>query len=382
MTLTVGLNLLWLVPGVVGGSEGYATGLLAPLVERDDVDVVAFGLPDFVTAYPELAAAAHTVVPPIPEGRHVLRRVLIENAWLPRHLRAQNVDLVHHFGGIVPPGCRMPAVVTLHDLQYLSYPAYFRAAKRRYLAMTQGRSLHRAEVVTAISDFTRTQAIEAFDLDPAKVVVVPPAVRPMPAMSDDRRAELLRELDVRGAYILYPAATYPHKNHAVLLEAFATVAQIEDVSLVLTGAVGAGAWGSAHSTRAEVADLVARLGIEERVQLLGYVTAEQLAALYAGASMLAFPSRFEGFGLPVLEAMAVGCPVVAADATALPSLIGDAGVLVDPDDGPGWARAMSDLLADDAARQRLSDAGRTRAAELAAVDPVQLLVDVYAKVGT
>jgi glycosyltransferase involved in cell wall biosynthesis len=382
MTLRVGLNLLWLVPGVVGGSEGYATGLLAPLVERDDVEVVAFGLPGFVKAYPELAAAAHTVVPPTPEGRHVLRRVLIENAWLPWHLRAQKVNLVHHLGGIVPPGCRVPAVVTLHDLQYLSYPAYFSAAKRRYLAMTQGHSLKRAEVVTAVSDFTRTQSIEAFDLDPAKVVVVPPVVRRMPALSDRRRAELLRELGVRRAYILYPAATYPHKNHAVLLEAFATVAKTEAVSLVLTGAVGAGAWGSAHSTRTEVADQVTRLGIEDRVQMLGYVTAEQLAALYEGASLLAFPSRFEGFGIPVLEAMAAGCPVVAADATALPSLVGDAGVLVDPDDGPGWARAISNLLADDDARQRLSDASRARAATLAAADPVQLLVDVYAKVCT
>ena len=382
MTLTVGLNLLWLVPGVVGGSEGYATGLLDPLTKRDDVDVVAFGLPGFVKQYPQLAAAAHTVVPPLPEGRHVLRRVLIENAWLPRHLRAQKVDLVHHLGGIVPPGCRAPAVVTLHDLQYLSYPAYFSTAKRRYLAMTQGRSLKRAEVVTAVSDFTRTQAIEAFDLDAAKVVVVPPVVPLMPAVSDDRREDLLAELGVHAPYILYPAATYPHKNHAMLLEAFAAVTKTEDVSLVLTGAVGAGAWGSAHSTRADLADLVARLGIDDQVQALGYVTSEQLAALYTGASMLAFPSRFEGFGIPVLEAMAAGCPVIAANATALPSLVGDAGVLVDPDDGPGWARAMSDLLADDAARRRLSDAGRARAAELAAIDPVQLLVDVYARVGT
>jgi alpha-1,3-rhamnosyl/mannosyltransferase len=382
MTLTVGLNLLWLVPGVVGGSEGYATGLLDPLTKRDDVDVVAFGLPGFVTAYPQLAAAAHTVVPPIPDGRHVLRRVLIENAWLPRHLRAQKVDLVHHLGGIVPPGCRVPAVVTLHDLQYLSYPAYFSAAKRRYFAMTQGRSLKRAEVVTAVSEFTRTQAIEAFDLDEAKVVVVPPVVRPMPAVSDDRRAALLDELGVQAPYILYPAATYPHKNHAMLLEAFAAVTKTEDVSLVLTGAVGAGAWGSAHSTRADLADLTARLGIDDQVKSLGYVTAEQLAALYQGAEMLAFPSRFEGFGLPVVEAMAAGCPVVAADATALPSLVGDAGVLLDPDDVPGWARAISELLADDAARERLSDAGRARAAELAAIDPVQLLVDVYAKVGS
>lgn len=382
MTRTVGLNLLWLVPGVVGGSEGYATGLVAGLVERDDVRVVAFGLPGFAKTYRQLAAAAHTVVPPMPEGRHVMRRVLLENAWLPQQLRAQKVDLVHHLGGIVPPGCRVPAVVTLHDLQYLAYPAYFSAAKRRYLGMTQGRSLKRAEVVTAVSDFTRTQAIDAFDLDPSRVVVVPPVVRPMPAVPKARRAQLLGELGVRGRYILYPAATYPHKNHAVLLEAFAQVVKNHDVSLVLTGAVGAGAWGSAHSTRAEVADLIARLGIDERVRMLGYVASEQLAALYAGASLLAFPSRFEGFGIPIVEAMAAACPVVAADATALPSLVGDAGVLVDPDDAHAWAAAISDVLGDDGKRQRLSDAGRARAAALAAVDPVQLLVDVYAKVGT
>src|SRR5471030_1292670 len=113
MTLTVGINLLWLVPGVVGGSESYATGLLEHLVERDDVTMVAFGLPDFVRQYPALATAAHTVVPPLPSGRHVIRRVLVENAWLPRQLRAQKIDLVHHLGGIVPPGCRVASVVTL-----------------------------------------------------------------------------------------------------------------------------------------------------------------------------------------------------------------------------------------------------------------------------
>src|SRR5450432_4660903 len=158
VTLTVGINLLWLVPGVVGGSENYATGLLEPLIARDDVLVVAFGLPDFVRQYPELAAAAHTVVPPMPSGRHVIRRVLIENAWLPRHLRAQKADLVHHLGGIVPPGCRVPSVVTLHDLQYLAYPEYFSAAKRRYLSLMQARSLERAAIVMAVSEFTKTQA--------------------------------------------------------------------------------------------------------------------------------------------------------------------------------------------------------------------------------
>ena len=377
MALTVGINLLWLVPGVVGGSESYATGLLERLVERDDVNVVAFGLPDFVRQYPALATAAHTVVSPLPSGRHVIRRVLVENAWLPRQLRAQKVDLVHHLGGIVPPGCRVASVVTLHDLQYLAYPEYFSAAKRRYLSVLQARSLERAAVVMAVSEFTRGQAIEAFNLDAAKVVVVPPVMRPLPSVATARRAELLRDLGLRGEFIMYPAAMYPHKNHAVLLKAFADVVKTHDVTLVLTGAVGAGAWGSAHSTKTELGELATRLGIERRLRLPGYVTAEQLGALYGGAAMLAFPSRFEGFGFPIVEAMAAGCPVVAADATALPDLVGDAGILVDPDDVGGWARAIASVLTDGKERRELVDAGRERAATLAATDSAQQLVDVY-----
>ena len=109
----------------------------------------------------------------------------------------------------------------------------------------------------------------------------------------------------------------------------------------------------------------------------GYVTAEQLAVLYHDASVLAFPSRFEGFGIPVVEAMSVGCPVIAADATALPALVGDAGMLVSPDDVGGWADAISGLLSNPGARARLAAAGRARAATLAAVDPIARVVDAY-----
>jgi glycosyltransferase involved in cell wall biosynthesis len=386
VSVKVALNLLWLVPGVVGGTENYAVGLLEPLVSRPEVTPVAFALPGFVKQYPELAAAAHTVVPPLPQGRHVVRRVLVENAWLPRQLRLNNVELVHHLGGTMPSGGDVPAVVTLHDLQYLAYPQYFSAPKRRYLDLMQGRSLKRARMVMAVSEFTRAQAISTFSLDAEKVAVVPPVVPPLRALSDTTRATILRDLGLRTAFVLYPAATYPHKNHAVLLQAFAKVVKDHDVTLVLTGAVGAGAWGSAHSTQAEIAELTTRLGIERHVRTLGYVTPEQLAALYYEASLLAFPSRFEGYGIPVVEAMSAGCPVVVADATALPALVRsgadgdrDAGVIVDPDDVAGWAQAITHLLSDTAHRRRLAIAGRARVAALAAADPVQRLVDVYLK---
>lgn len=374
--LRVGVNLLWLVPGVVGGSERYAVALLSELVRRDDVEVSAYALPSFAVSYPELAAAAHTVVAPLPPGRHVVRRVLIENSWLPRQLREQRVDVAHHLGGLLPR-CPVPAVVTLHDLQYLAYPEYFSAPKRRYLQLSQGRSLRRAAAVAAISDFTRDDAIRAFDLDPAKVVMIPPVVTPM-RIPDDA-AQVRADLMLMGDYLLYPAAAYPHKNHETLLRAFASIAKGRDTRLVLTGATGAGAWGSAHSTLPRINALCAELGIVGRVGMLGYLADFQLAALYDGAVALAFPSRFEGFGLPVAEAMSVGCPVIAANTTALPALVGDGGVLVDPDDVDGWARELARVIDDRVVREKLADAGRARFAELAAADTVDRLVDVYRK---
>jgi alpha-1,3-rhamnosyl/mannosyltransferase len=373
----VGVNLLWLVPGVVGGSEGYAVNLLSKLVERDDVEVSAFALPSFASTYPDLAAAAHTVVAPLPGGRHVVRRVMVENAWLPRQISEQRLDVAHHLGGLLPR-CPVPAVVTLHDLQYLAYPEYFSAAKRRYLRLSQGSSLRRAAFVAAISEFTRDDAIRAFDLDPAKVVVVPPVVTPMRVPDDAARVRA--ELGLTRDFVLYPAAAYPHKNHETLLRAFAQVVDDgRDVDLVLTGATGAGAWGSAHSTVPRITALAAQLGVGDRVRTLGYVPAAQLAALYAEAVALAFPSRFEGFGLPVAEAMSVGCPVIAADATALPALVAGGGVLVDPDDVDGWAREIARVTDDPVVREKLSQAGRARFAELAAADSVERLVDVYRK---
>ena len=374
--LRIGVNLLWLVPGVVGGSERFAVSLLSELVKRDDIEISAYTLPSFARTYPELAAAAHAVVAPLPPGRHVVRRVLVENAWLPRQLREQRLDVAHHLGGLLPR-CPVPALVTLHDLQYLAYPEYFSAPKRRYLQLSQGRSLRRAAFVAAISDFTRADAIRAFALDPAKVVVVPPVVTPM-AVSDDA-VQLRADFGVVGDFLLYPAAAYPHKNHETLLRAFASIAKGRDISLVLTGATGAGAWGSAHSIAPRITELIGELDIAERVRVLGYVSTAQLAALYSEAVALTFPSRFEGFGLPVVEAMSVGCPVIAANSTALPAVVGDGGVLVDPDDVDGWARELARVIDDHVVREKLADAGRARFAELAAADTVDRLVDVYRK---
>jgi glycosyltransferase involved in cell wall biosynthesis len=377
VTLRIGVNLLWLAPGVVGGSESYAVGLLQRLVERDDIDVTAYALPSFTESYPDLAAAMRTVTAPLPGGRRVLRRVGVENAWLPSRIRGSMLDLTHHLGGVIPPLCRGTAAVTVHDLQYLAFPEYFSGAKRRYLAATQGPSLERADVVMAISRFTRLDILERFELDESKVVVVPPVVTVAPPVTDAARHDVRETYGLNGDFVLYPAATYPHKNHLMLVRAFAEVAAEHEATLVFTGATGAGQWGSALSTEADIAALAAKLGIAARVRTLGYLPREQLQTLYAEAALLAFPSRFEGFGLPVVEAMAAGCPVLAADATALPELVEGAGLLIDPDDVDEWARQLGRVLAKPTRREELGEAGLRRATELAARDPIVSLVNGY-----
>lgn len=355
MTLDVAWNLLWLRPGVVGGSEEYATRQLRALAERarDDVDVTAFVLAPFIDAYPDLARDVRCVVART-DGRNKPWRVAVETTWLAARTR-RGFDVIHHLGGRIPqiaPGRR---VLTIHDIQPLEQPENFSPVKRRFLARALPRSAARAAHVVTPSEDVRTKTIERFGLESARVhaiaapVTVPDDRRhePLPAsMSADLRALL----EDRTPFFLYPAITYPHKNHLVLLEAFARVrASHPTVRLVLSGgAGGSDAAVAARAARPDLAGSVLRPGRVER---------PVLDALLHGAIALTFPSRYEGFGLPVVEALAARCPVIAADATALREVVGSAGVLVDPDDVTAWASALDGALSTVDYRTSRAEAG-------------------------
>jgi glycosyltransferase involved in cell wall biosynthesis len=350
----VGINLLWLVPGVVGGSETYTTRLLHGLVERSsDLDYTLFALPQFADAHSDLARSFKIAYAPL-SGLWKSFRVAGENSWLAAQCRKRNIDLVHHAGGTVPPVRFGRAVLTVHDIQYLFYPEYFTRSKLTYLKKMVPRSAEAARLVLTPSEFTRRTVIERLRIEPATVIPVPHGISPR-TQRNLKGAEVRDRYGISSDFFLYPAITYPHKNHLVLLEAFAHVLDSHpSCQLVLTGARG--------SMEVRLAKVTRDLGIEKSVRRLGYISADHLDALYTEAVAMTFPSRFEGFGAPVLEAMRRGCPVIAADATALPEVVGDSGYLVSPDNAEHWAGAMLALAGNPGRRAELRAAGLERAA--------------------
>jgi glycosyltransferase involved in cell wall biosynthesis len=350
--MRVGCNLLWLVPGRVGGSEEAAVALLRQIAEQrpEDLDYVVYALDDFGVTYPDVVKLFPTRLAAL-TGRLKPLRVGAENTWLASETRKQGLDLVHHMNAVLPMVRRAPGVVTVHDLQPFDMPQNFHPVKRRYVQGSVPRSVRHAEMVITPSEFVRQGIIDRFGVAPEKVRTTLWGVDA--PRSDMSVAEAQARYRLSRRWFVLNAMTWPHKNHQMLVRAFAKVAAREhDVTLVLTG-------GPAQEEGA-VAELVTALGLGNRVLRTGRIPRRDLLAVVRGATALTFPSRYEGFGLPVLEAMSLGTPVIAADTTALPEVVGDAGLLLSPDDPDAWAEAMLRLLVDEDERTRLADAGRSR----------------------
>ena len=267
-------------------------------------------------------------------------------------------------------------VLTIHDLQYLFYPEYFTWPKLRYLRTMMPRSAENARLILTPSEFTRRTVIERLNIDPSVVRAVPHGISPRedPVEHSDVR----ERFDIPGPFFLYPAATYPHKNHLVLVEAFARLSKMHpDALLVWTGPAAWKEWSTAKEMEARLNEEIKRLGLQDRVKSLGYVPGRDLDALYQEATAVTFASRFEGFGAPILEAMSRGCPVIGANATAVPEVVTDAGVLCSPDNAEEWCHAMTEMIEYTEHRERLVKAGRERASDFTWTASAGILEDSY-----
>lgn len=370
--MRVGINLLWLVPGDVGGSEDYAVGLVRELAEVEGLDLVVFCQAGLPAAHPDLAAVTELVVGPS-RGNVRCLRLLWEAAWLPRQVRRRRLDLVHHLGGTVPPlgrGRSVPAALTVYDLQPLFHPERFGPAKRVWLRTMLPRSAHRADAVLALTRHVRLQVIERLGTPADRVLVAAPGVRHGPHEGHEAAEAVRRTYGLDGDLLLYPAISYTHKNHAVLLDALPAVLERHPgATLVFTGRPG---------PNDEPLDAQAhRLGVAGSVRRLGRIPRDHLDALFTASAVLVFPSTYEGFGLPLLEAMVHGLPIVASRASAIPEVVDGNGVLVDPHDPAAWAAAVCRVLDDTDERATLSAAAAQGATRFGWDVSTPVVVDLY-----
>lgn len=331
--LDVAVNLLWCVPGQVGGSEQYLVRQLVGLASQPaGLTPTIYCLERFVDAHPELAEKYSMVTSGI-TGDDRRRRVLAEHTWLAR--RTRSADVVHHGGGTAPGFGGRPIVLTIHDLQYETYPEYTNPLKLRYLKAVMPRSVARAEIIAVPTQYVRSTVIERFDVDPDAVVVVRHGVEP-------ELGELARtEGDLRDAYglgtgrvVVYPAITHPHKAHVFLLHLMHQRWTDPDLRLVLLGGRGLADQTVDHA--------IDELGLSDRVVRPGRVSDADRDGLIALADALVFPSRYEGFGAPIVEAMALGTPVITSDHPALAEVVADAGLVL-PHDLDAWGDALDQV---------------------------------------
>lgn len=266
----------------------------------------------------------------------------------------------------------LKTVVTIHGLEYEYLPQYYQFPQKLYLNKSTEYAVHHATHLISVSQWTKKQLVEKLGVDSKKISVVyegiPKGVTPQ------RMRPPARGYPLQGApYILFVGTIQPRKNLVRLIEAFSTLqAQGQALNLVIAGKLG---WMCK-----EILAAPKRLGVEGRVKFLGYVTDRELASLYQNALFFVLPSLCEGFGLPVLEAMRFGCPVIAAKGGALPEVVGDAGILIDPYKIEEMAQAMKLMIENSDLREGLREQGYRRVHQFSWTRAARETIRVFEKV--
>jgi glycosyltransferase involved in cell wall biosynthesis len=350
----LGLNLIYLVPGETGGMETYARGLIPALLgERPELRISAFvNHETFATGDGPWTELVEPILVPV-RARRRAEWVRGEQTLLPRLAGRAEVDVVHSLGSTAPAWGGFKRIVTIHDLIYRIYPSahsHLRSIGMRALVPMAAR---RSERILVPSECTKSDLIHLLHVPPEKVDVVPLGLSPAAAVPSG-------EADVRARYelrdrivALTASAKRPHKNLTRLIEAWALITPDRRPILVLPG------YATEHET--ELRAHAQHLGVASDTRFLGWVPDADLEALYGIAQCFVFPSLYEGFGLPVLEAMGRGVPVATSDRASLPEVAGDAARFFDPESPQSIADAVLEILADRHLADLLRAAGLERA---------------------
>lgn len=302
-------------------------------------------------------------------------RIAWEQTVLPLASARAKLDLLHCPVNVRPLISPCPVVITVHDVIFLRYPEAFHPAKRAYLKYMTGWSARHAAHVIAVSEQTRRDVIELLGVRPERVTTIHNGVgSQFVPISDDRRREFSLDKGLSRRTILYVGTLEPRKNLTMLLQAFSELASdsnFNDTTLVIGGSKG---W-----YYNEVFATAERLGLmgSGRVRFLGRVPDEELPLWYNIASVFVFPSKYEGFGLPPLEAMACGTPVITSNTSSLPEVVGDAGIMLPPVDPGAWAAGMRLVLGDVATARELGTGALERSKQFSWDRTARETLDVY-----
>lgn len=338
----------------LAGNESYAVNLIEALAQIDSVNnytlyvTTAEAHERFHQRWPNFKV--HTTLPHTPLIRIPLT--------LSAELRKNPVDVLH-VQFTAPPFCPCPVVVSVHDLSFEHLPQTFLRRSRTQLRLTVRHSARRADRILTLSEHARGDVIDTYKIDPAKVVAIPLAAPDhFGPITDDKELQRVRHnYGIDGDYVLSVGSIQPRKNLVRLIKAYASLRGVHTGNrlpkLVIVGRRG---WLYDETLRA-----LEETDVKDSVVLTGYVPESDLPALYSGALCFVYPSYFEGFGLPPLEAMKCGTPVVVGNATSLPEVVGDAGLQVDPFDVSAIAGAINELINNLELRRELSVKGLKRA---------------------
>jgi glycosyltransferase involved in cell wall biosynthesis len=322
---------------------------------------------------------------PLPSGKHIAHhRAPVGERWLYRlwyRLRVPlpiqwftgQLELFHSPDFVLPPvRGNIPTLLTVHDLSFVHYPDTFTPALVGYLNKTVPASVRRATHILADSEATKDDLVSIWNTPADKVTVLYSGVnRKFRPESDAHKATMIRQkygLDAEP-YLLSVSTLQPRKNYQMLIRAFRRVAAEYPHNLVIAGSRG---WLYEQIVaEARAQDLTGR------VKFIGFVDDNDLPALYSEAALFVFPSLYEGFGLPLLEAMACGVPVLSSDSSCLPEVAGEAAILISPDNQEDWTRVMLETLADPSRRMKMVAAGFLQAREFTWPEAARQLLSIY-----
>ncbi len=368
--MRIGLNA-HLLSGRAGyrtaGIHGYIDGLLRHLpAALPNDELIAF-----VGAANTMQIDGLTMRRSTLDTEEPITRIVWEQAVQPFALG--HLDLYHALAFVAPVALMIPSVVTIYDLSFIHYPELLPEARRLYLRLFTGLTCARARRVIAIShstadDLTKTLRVPADKIDVAAPGYDPAVFRPLPA---EQIADFRRKKQLPDRFWLFIGTLEPRKNLPVLIEAYASLPESERPPLIVGGGKG---WDYES-----IFQTAMRHHLEDHVQFIGFIPPEDLAIWYNCAEVFVYPSVFEGFGLPVLEAMACGTPVIVSDASSLPEVAGDAGLCIPPHDVEAWAVALRRAWDDDQWREQARARGLAQAERYTWALTAQQTADSYRK---